>query len=101
MGVGQLKRSWLPGEAGAGIVVIPLSSRTIGRKAVPPYTTTAPGRGEGTAKWAVQSQWRKQRERETVFTEMTADWLAASEGPQGASVLLRGYRDLTDTDRPR
>ena len=37
-----------------------------------------------------------ERERETVFTEMTADWSAASEGPQGASVLLRGYRVLAD-----
>ena len=44
-GVGQLK-SWLPGKAEAGRDT-PLSSRAIGRPADPPYTTPAPGRGEG------------------------------------------------------
>ena len=39
-----VKRSWLPGEAGAG-KTFPLSSRAFGRQADPPYTTTAPDRG--------------------------------------------------------
>ena len=77
------------------IVVIPLSSRAIGREADPPYTTTAPGRRGHSKMGCAVTMAETERERETVFTEMTADWPAASEGP------LRGLRDTEGTGTSR
>ena len=99
MGGGKFK-SCLPGEAEAGRD-IPLSSRAIGRQADPPYTTTAPGRGGHSQMGCAVTMAEAERERKKVFTEMTADWPAASEGPLRGLRVSEGTGFLTNTDMPR
>ena len=63
-----VKNSWLPGKAEAGRDRASKARRAIGRQAASVHHNS-PRQGEGTAKWAVWSQWLKEREREKQYSQ--------------------------------